>query len=153
MKKILVAFLFLVVAFGAFGQSQILYRDTFTILWNPPAPPPELLTGESLVYRVYLWDMAAGAPPATPDPGWQYWGETALLEMAVIVPTVNRQEWAVGIQSVLIRADATEVASQFARTTELADIDPIGEPGVPFVYAPDGITIPLSPEALRDSGM
>ena len=150
MKKILAVFLCLLCFSGiAVAQEQILYRDTFTILWD--APEIDLLTGESVAYRVYTWDMALGVPTEALGPNWIYQGETPALELAVTLPTDQRREYAVGVQSVLTKADATEEISSLAITTDPLDIDPTGYPGVPFVYAPDGAI--SEPENLRDLGM
>ena len=154
MKRLLIIVLLLGVAFGAFGQDTILYRDNFTLLFNEPVPPPTLLPGESMTYRVYLWDIADGAPTPVLGPNWVYYAETPILEQFVVTPADPRVGWCVGVQSVITRADAVEVLSDLAYTTNVADIDPLGDPGVPFVYALDSETALLgSPEALRDSGI
>lgn len=153
MKKLLFVFVLLVVALGACAQTTILYRDEFTIQYDPPAVLPELLEGESLVYRIYLWDMAQGAPLTTGTTGWIFYAQTATLEQFVITPPTPRRTWAVGVQLVHIRADLTETPSYLAVTTVAEDVDPAGVPGVPFVYAPDGLIVPDKARNLRDSGM
>lgn len=135
------------------GQAQILYRDDFTILYDPPAELPELLTGESLVYRVWLWDMAQGEPVTTSTANWIFYAETPDLSQYVITPLDPRREYAVGIQLIHVRADLTESASYFAVTTNPADVDPAGVPGVPFTYAPDTLLVLDKVRNLRDSGM
>ncbi len=139
------------VACAGFAQHQILYRDQFTIAYDPPNPPPELLAGESAVYRVWLWDMAQGPPVVTSTTGWTFHAETATLSQFIVTPADPRREYAVGVQLVLIRADGTEQESDFAVTTNPDDIDPNGVPGVPFVYAPDSGTL-QKVRNLRDSG-
>ena len=52
MKRIALFALLLLVAALSFGEYQILYRDTFTIEYNEPVDMPELLSGESRVYRI-----------------------------------------------------------------------------------------------------
>ncbi len=154
MKRLFLGLMLLAfMACAGFGQEQILYRDQFTIQYDPPATLPELLEGESLVYRIYLWDMAQGAPVAASTTGWIFYAETALLEQLVVTPPTPRRTWAVGVQLVHIRADLVETASYFAVTTKAEDVDPAGVPGVPFVYAPDGLLQPEKVLNLRDSGM
>ena len=145
--------LFLIAISGVVSQQQILYKDQFTIQYDQPAEMPNLLTGESIVYRVWLWDMAQGSPLITGTTGWLYYAETLTLEQFVITPADPRCEYAVGIQMIHIRADSVETVSDFAVTTEVADIDPTGVPGVPFVYAPDSILILDKVQNLRDSGI
>ena len=132
---------------------EILYRDNFTILYDAPADLPDLLPGESVVYRIWLWDMAQGSPVTTSTAGWQFVAETPSLSQYLITPSDPRLEYAVGIELVLIRADMVESSSDFAVTTSAADIDTEGFPGVPFTYAPDSV-FPVIPRVggLRDSG-
>jgi hypothetical protein len=153
MKKLSVFILLVLLAFSCTAQEQILYRDNFTIQYDAPAEMPELLTGESVVYRVWLWDMAQGTPPVADTTGWAFYAETTQLEQYVVTPTDPRKEYAVGIQLVHIRADGVESTSDFAVTTNVDDVDPAGVPGVPFVYAPDSLPSALPKvENLRDSG-
>lgn len=153
MKKILLTLLFITIAFAVFGQATILYKDDFTLLYDAPAPYPDLLAGESVVYRIYLWDMADGAPTSTPGPSWNYYAETAVLSQFVVTPPAPRIAWCVGVQTIIIRADLVEVPSGFAYTMNPADIDPAGEPGVPFTYALDSeVVTPGKVLNLRDSG-
>ena len=154
MKRIALFALLLLVAALSFGEYQILYRDTFTIEYNEPVDMPELLSGESRVYRIWLWPMEQGPPAITTTTGWQFVGETTTLSQYVITPPDPRLEYAVGVQTVFIRADAVEIDGDFAVTTEVDDVDPGGFPGVPFTYAPNS-TYPEIPKVynLRDSGM
>ena len=154
MKRIALFALLLLVAALSFGEYQILYRDTFTIEYNEPVDMPELLSGESRAYRIWLWPMEQGPPAITTTTGWQFVGETTTLSQYVITPPDPRLEYAVGVQTVFIRADAVEIDGDFAVTTEVDDVDPGGFPGVPFTYAPDSL-LPLLPKVdnLRDSGM
>jgi len=155
MKKLVLVLLLalLVVACASTQTYTILYKDDFTIQYDAPTTLPELLPGESLVYRVWLWDMAQGAPGATTTAGWTFYAETAVLEQYVITPTDPRREYAVGIQTVHLKADDTEAAGYFAMTTNPADVDPGGVPGVPFTYAPGSLQPPAKVRNLRDSGM
>ena len=153
MKRLLIVGLLFAVALGACAQTAVLYRDQFTIQYDAPAVLPELLEGESLVYRIYLWDMAQGEPVTTGTTGWILYAQTATLEQFVVTPPTPRRTWAVGVQLVHVRADLVETASYFAVTTNVADVDPLGVPGVPFVYAPDGLPQPEKARNLRDSGM
>jgi len=153
MKKLILIFLALMLAAPLWGQYQILYKDNFTIQYDPPAELPDLLPGESLVYRVWLWDMAQGEPVVTGTADWTYYAETPSLEQYVITPTDPRREYAVGIQLVHIRTDLVETAGYFAVTTNPDDIDPAGNPGVPFTYAPAGLPMLGKVRNLRDSGM
>lgn len=155
MKRVLLilAAVALVACVGG-AQEQILYRDAFTIQYDAPVDIPELLSGESVVYRVWLWDTAQGVPVVTSTTGWTYYAETADLSQYVITPADPRRSYAVGVQLILVRADATEEISDFAVTTNADDIDPEGFPGVPFVYAPDSPFQPIPKvDNLRDSGM
>ena len=153
MKKLLIV-LMLFVAFAACGQETVLYKDDFTILYNEPADLPDVLSGESIVYRIYLWDMADGEPTTAMGPSWCYYAETPTLAQYVVTPPDPRTGWAVGIQSVFIRADLTEFVSRFAHTMNAVDVDPLGDPGVPFFYALDSETPTIGPvQDLRDSGM
>lgn len=97
--------------------------------------------------------MAQGEPVTTSTIGWIFYAETASLSQYVVTPVDPRRSYAVGVQLIHIRADAVETASYFAVTTNAADIDPAGVPGVPFVYAPDGLPQPEKARNLRDSGM
>ena len=135
------------------GQEQILYRDNFTIVYQNPAVMPELLTGESIFYRVWLWDMAQGVPVTTSTTNWIFYSESAVLEQYVVTPVDPRKEYAVGVQLVHRRADSVETVSNFAVTTNAADVDPLGDPGVPFVYSPDSILLLDKVRNLRDSGI
>lgn len=154
MKKLLLIGLLALLAIGCVSaQEQILYRDEFTIQYDPPAELPELLEGESLVYRVWLWDMSTGAPVTTSETGWLLYAETPSLEQYVVTPPTPRREWAVGVQLVHVRADSSEAVSDFAVTTVADDIDPAGYPGVPFVYAPATTSQPGKVRNLRDSGI
>ena len=154
MRRILVLLMLVSLAFACVAQEQILYRDEFTIQYDQPAEMPELLTGESVVYRIWLWDMAQGTPLTTGTTGWAHYAETASLEQFVVTPSDPRKEYAVGVQLVHIRADGVESISDFAVTTNVDDVDPAGIPGVPFVYAPDSMpSTPNKVENLRDSGI
>jgi hypothetical protein len=154
MKRYLLVALLVVVAMGASCQTyQILYRDNFTIQYTAPAVLPNLLPGESTHYSVWLWDMAQGAPAVTSTAGWLFVADTPTLEQYVITPADPRREYAVGIQFVHVRADAVESVSDFAVTTNVADVDPAGVPGVPFVYAPATSGRPGKARNLRDKGM
>ncbi len=153
MKKLLIGLMLLLIAVPVVAQFQILYKDDFTIQYDQPTVMPNLLTGESLVYRVWLWDMSQGPPFISGTVGWTFYAETSSLEQYVITPQNPRLEYAVGIQLVHIRADLVETISDFAVTTEIADVDPTGVPGVPFVYAPDSTLAPGKVENLRDSGI
>ena len=103
------------------------------------------------MYRVWLWDTAQGAPLITGTTGWTFYAETGTFSQFVVTPTDPRREYAVGIQTVILKADATELVSDFAVTTNPDDIDPTGVPGGPFVYAPDSGTLDKV-RNLRDSG-
>ena len=153
MKRIALLGVLLLIAACAFGQYQILYRDTFTLEYDAPVPMPELLSGESTVYRVWLWPMEQGPPAISTTVGWQFVGETLTLAQYVVTPADPRLEYAIGVQLVLVRADAVEVDGDFAVSTVEEDVDPGGFPGVPFTYAPDSL-LPLLPKVdnLRDSG-
>ncbi len=154
MKKILVLLvLLLALVYSTFGQAQILYKDTFTIQYDEPAVMPNLLSGESIVYRIWLWDAAQGPAPITTTVGWIFYAETTVLEQYVVTPVDPRREYAVGVELVHIRADLIETVSDFAVTTSIADIDPGGFPGVPFVYAPAGQLELGKVRNLRDSGI
>ena len=154
MKKLLavLGILFLL-AVPLMAQHQILYKDNFTLQYDPPAVMPELLTGESLVYRVWLWDAAQGPAPIGTTAGWIYYAETPTLEQYVITPVDPRREYVVGVQLIHIRADLVETIGDFAVTTNPDDIDPTGVPGVPFTYAPAGLLELGKARNLRDSGM
>lgn len=153
MKKTLVLLVLLLLVYSAFGLAQILYKDTFTICYDEPAVMPNLLSGESIVYRIWLWDAAQGSAPIATTVGWIFYAETPILEQYVVTPIDPRCEYAVGIELVHIRADLIETVSDFAVTTSLADIDPGGFPGVPFVYAPAGQLELGKVRNLRDSGI
>ena len=154
MKKlfaILVLGLMVLACVGA--QTAVLYRDQFTIQYDAPATMPELLSGESVVYRIWLWDVAQGPPVATTTTGWTFYAETAVLEQYVITPADPRREYAVGIQTVHLKADDTEAVGYFAMTTNPEDVDPEGYPGVPFTYAAESLPRPEKARNLRDSGI
>ena len=153
MRKIFAILFLVLLVCPLFGQFQILYRDEFTLLYDPPATMPNLLSGESLVYRIWLWDTAQGPPLITGTVGWAFYAETPTLEQYVITPPDPRREYAVGVQLVHIRADLIETIGDFAVTTEVADIDPGGYPGVPFTYAPASLPVPGKVRNLRDSGI
>ena len=153
MKKLIIGLLLLFAVCSVWGQQKILYKDNFTIQYDAPAVMPNLLTGESLVYRVWLWDMSQGPPFISGTVGWAFYAETLSLEQYVVTPQNPRLEYAVGIETIFIRADLIEVSSGFAVTTEMSDIDPGGIPGVPFVYAPASLPVPGKVRNLRDSGI
>ncbi len=154
MKRLMTILFLLLLAVPLVAQTyQILYRDNFTIQYDAPVTMPNLLTGESLVYRVWLWDMAQGPPLISGTTGWTFYAETPTFEQFVITPQDPRQEYAVGIETVYIRADSIETSSGFAVTTNPDDIDPGGFPGVPFIYAPASLPVPGKVQNLRDSGI
>jgi hypothetical protein len=154
MKRFLLVALLVLAAMAAQCQTyQIVYRDNFTLAYEPPAVLPVLLPGESMHYSVWLWDVAQGAPVATSTAGWAFVASTPTLEQYVIVPPDPRREYAVGVQVVHVRADSVEIPGYFAVTTNAADIDTAGYPGVPFVYAPASGATPGKARNLRDKGM
>ena len=152
MKKLLIGLMLLLMAVPVVAQFQILYKDDFTIQYDLPDPVPNLLPGESIVYRIWLWDMAQGPPLIAGTGGWLFSAETPTLEQFVITPQDPRREYAVGIQQIHIRADSIESLSDFAVSTEVADVDPAGYPGVPFTYAPATLLQLGKVRNLRDSG-
>ena len=152
MKRFLFIMLMVLATLGAFAQATILYRDSFTILYSPPAVLPVLLPGESTHYDIWLWDMSQGSPPLTSTVGWIYVDSAPTLSQYVITPTDPRREYAVGVQFIHVRTDGIETASDFAVTTNPADIDAAGVPGVPFVYAPATTGKPGKVRNLRDAG-
>ena len=149
MKKLFIAVLFLAVVFGACGQ-DVIYRNTATIQWN--APVVSLLPGESIEYNVYLWDMALGDPTLQPVSSLMFVGRVSALELAIDMTVIQRKEYAVAVQSVLVQADLAEVEGDVAYSTVTADVDPTLHPQGHFTYAPLFGVIP-SPTDLRDAGM
>lgn len=152
MKKLAISLL-LLVGLAAWGQELLLYKDAFTLQYDAPATLPNLLPGESLVYKVYLWDLAQGTPPAGTTTGWTYYASTLTLSQYIVIPPDPRLAYAVGVQLVLIRADGIEAPGYFAMTTNPADVAPApAYPGVPFGYAPAGLPTLGGARNLRDSG-
>ena len=154
-RALLILFALALVACAGFAQPyEILYRDTFTLLYDEPVDMPELLSGESAEYGIWLWDTSQGVPVVTSTTGWDFYARTLELSQYVITPADPRLEYAVGVELILIRADGAEEVSDFAVTTNPDDIDTEGFPGVPFTYAPDSpfLAIPKV-RNLRDSGM
>ena len=156
MKRALLIFAALaLVACAGFAQTyHILYEDDFTLLYDNPADMPDLLSGESVKYGIFLWDVSQGPPNIVSTVGWVFYAETLDLSQYIVTPPDPRLEYAVGVQLILVRADGTENPSDFAVTTNPDDIDTEGYPGVPFTYAPNSPSqmIPKV-ENLRDSGM
>ena len=100
MKKFLIVLLLFITVLAC-AQEQILYRENFTILFDAPETLPDLLTGESISYRVYLWDMSQGAPveglEAAGDVGESLVGKPAGDPGEQASPDPARQRRAVGI--------------------------------------------------------
>lgn len=135
--------------FSVAAQSQILYSNTPTFLWDAVTTDVNgdpFLPEDVVSYNVYIWDSANGNIAAQPISALTFLSNTASTQLQLSFP--YRANWVVAVAAKLITGASVETVGPIAYSTEAIPTTAIG----PFVYVPQTLIVPKL-RGLRDSGM
>ncbi len=171
MKRLLIATLLAIGLIACVSaQEPVYYNSTPTVIWTPAASAPDgsaFLAGDTVEYRIYVWDTALlgfDPPPAIglmdlrvtwvdTDPTVADWGITQVpptAEEAQVISFADRRDWGVAVAGTHIdgAGNRTDYVGYLA-SSRAADT----ASGIPFVYVPlSGSATEPPGSGLRDGG-
>ena len=149
------------VACAGMAQEPVYYNSTPTVVWTPAASAPDgsaFLPGDTVEYRVYVWDvelLGFDPPPALGVMDLRVtWVDVDPLsagEEEAQIDFASRRDWGVAVVGTHIDGggNRTDYVGYLA-SSRAADT----ASGVPFVYTPaSGAATEPPGTGLRDSGM
>ena len=148
MKRIMIALLFVLVAFGLSCQT-VVYKSQATLQWTSVTQDSggkPFLPTDVVRYEVYIYNYVTGVIDPQNPAQLTYMGMTAALEQLIVFP--YRTTWAAGVRVKLTDGGGNVSYSPIAWSYIVADADVVAGP---FVYSPSAL--PKKPGALRDKGM